>query len=176
MYKELNQYQVVGRSRPTAANPKPSLYRMKIFAPNELVAKSRFWYFIGKVVNLKKGTGQIIGVNQIFEKHPNKVKNFGIWLRYDSRTQTVNMYKEYRDTTASGAVTQAYLEMAARHRARSSVIQIIKVAEIKSSECRRTHITQMHDPNIKFPLPHRALRHPKSHRGKYQAKRPSSFY
>lgn len=43
---------------------------------------------------------------QVHEKTPLKVKNFGIWLRYDSRSGTHNMYREYRDLTTSGAVTQ----------------------------------------------------------------------
>ena len=43
---------------------------------------------------------------QIFEKKPEQIKNFGIWLRYDSRSGTHNMYREYRDLTTGGAVTQ----------------------------------------------------------------------
>lgn len=43
---------------------------------------------------------------QVFEKSPLRVKNFGIWLRYDSRSGTHNMYREYRDLTTAGAVTQ----------------------------------------------------------------------
>jgi len=42
----LSEYQVVGRHLPTEAEPVPRLYRMRIFAPNEVVAKSRFWYFL----------------------------------------------------------------------------------------------------------------------------------
>jgi len=45
---------------------------------------------------------------QIFEKRPTTVKNFGIWVRYQSRTGYHNMYKEYRDTTLNGAVSQLY--------------------------------------------------------------------
>ena len=47
-----------------------------------------------------------VGSVQVHEKTPLKVKNFGIWLRYDSRSGTHNMYREYRDLTTSGAVTQ----------------------------------------------------------------------
>lgn len=43
---------------------------------------------------------------QVFEKSPLRVKNFGVWLRYDSRSGTHNMYREYRDLTTAGAVTQ----------------------------------------------------------------------
>ena len=45
---------------------------------------------------------------QIFEKRPTTIKNFGIWVRYQSRTGYHNMYKEYRDTTLNGAVEQLY--------------------------------------------------------------------
>lgn len=36
------------------------------------------------------------------------MKNFGIWLRYQSRTGYHNSYKEYRDVTLNGAVEQMY--------------------------------------------------------------------
>jgi hypothetical protein len=42
----LQEYQVVGRHLPTATDENPKLYRMRIFAINEVVAKSRFWYFL----------------------------------------------------------------------------------------------------------------------------------
>ncbi len=45
---------------------------------------------------------------QIFEKHPTTIKNYGIWVRYMSRTGFHNAYKEYRDVTLNGAVEQMY--------------------------------------------------------------------
>ncbi len=47
-------------------------------------------------------------ITQIFEKYPTKIKNYGIWVRYQSRTGYHNAYKEYRDTTLNGAVQQLY--------------------------------------------------------------------
>jgi large subunit ribosomal protein L18Ae len=38
-----HQYQVVGRHTPTDAEPEPPLYRMKLWATNEVSAKSKFW-------------------------------------------------------------------------------------------------------------------------------------
>ena len=43
---------------------------------------------------------------QITEKYPTTIKNFGVWVRYQSRTGYHNMYKEYRDVTLNGAVEQ----------------------------------------------------------------------
>jgi ribosomal protein L20A (L18A) len=63
-------------------------------------------------------------VGQISEKHPLKVKNFGIWIRYDSRSGTHNMYKEYRETSRAAAVEALYADMAARHRARFRSIHV----------------------------------------------------
>lgn len=61
---------------------------------------------------------------QIHEKRPQKVKNFGIWIRYDSRSGTHNMYKEYREMSRCEAVQALYQDMAARHRARFRSIHV----------------------------------------------------
>ena len=53
-----------------------------------------------------------------------KIKNFGIWLRYDSRSGTHNMYKEFRELSRADAVKALYQDMAARHRARFRSIHV----------------------------------------------------
>ena len=99
---------------------------MRIFATDQIVAKSRFWYFLRQLRKFKKTTGEIVSVEEIRERKPLKIKNFGVWLRYDSRSGTHNMYREYRDLTVSAAITQCYRDMGARHRARAHSIQIIR--------------------------------------------------
>lgn len=81
---------------------------------------------------------------KIYDKKPTKIKNFAIWLRYDSRSGSHNMYREYRDLTTAGAVTQLYRDMGARHRARAHSIQVMRVEEIDAKKCRRPNITQFH--------------------------------
>ena len=61
----LNEYQVIGRHLPTETNETPKLYRMRIFAPNTVVAKSRFWYFLMKLRKVKKSNGEIITINLV---------------------------------------------------------------------------------------------------------------
>ena len=109
---------------PSEKDPNPPLFKMIIFAPDHIVAKSRFWYFLRQLRKFKKATGEIVSVKRKYEKTPLKIKNFGIWLRYDSRSGTHNMYREYRDLTIGGAVTQCYGDMASRHRARAHSIQV----------------------------------------------------
>lgn len=61
----LTEYQVIGRHLPNEANPTPKLYRMRIFAPNTVVAKSRFWYFMAQLRKLKKANGEIVSLNVV---------------------------------------------------------------------------------------------------------------
>merc|ERR1712216_241526 len=168
-----HQYEVVGRHRPTTRDTNPKAYRIKLFSKNDTNARSRFWYFIRRIVKMKKSNGEILSVREIFEKKPEKVSNYGIQLRYDSRSNTTNMYKEYRALTANHAVEQMYQEMAGRHRARFSSIHVIKVAEIKAADCLRSNTKQFLDANVKFPLPHRVMRAAaKGHRKGVKAARP----
>lgn len=169
----IHEYQVIGRHLPSEAHPEPKLYRMRIFAPNEVVAKSRFWYFLTRLRRIKKSNGEVVSINEIFEKRPTTVKNFGIWIRYDSRSGTHNMYKEYRELTRADAVESLYNDMAARHRSRFRSVHILKVVELeKTADVKRPYIKQLTAKNLKFPLPHRIQKSKKI----FLAQRPSTFY
>ena len=38
---------------------------MRLFAPNPVTAKSRYWYFMHRLEKMKKGTGEILAVNEV---------------------------------------------------------------------------------------------------------------
>eukprot|EP00164_Ancoracysta_twista_P000405 GFYU01000551.1.p1 GENE.GFYU01000551.1~~GFYU01000551.1.p1 ORF type:complete len:190 (-),score=62.45 GFYU01000551.1:171-704(-) len=176
MTRQIRQYQVVGRAKPTEAMPVPPIFRMRIFAPSHVIAKSRFWYTLRNQHKLKKASGDILDVNEVFERYPEKVNNYGIWIRYDSRTGTHNIYKEYRDTHLCNAVTRMYAEMAGSHRARFSSIQIIKTGIIKSSDCTKPTTKQFHKVGIKFATPHRVQKlADKKFKTTFKAARPSTW-
>ncbi|KAK9808494.1 hypothetical protein WJX73_000888 [Symbiochloris irregularis] len=171
---KFHQYQVAGRHLPTEKEPEPTIYRMKLWATDPVRAKSKFWYFLRKLRKVKKTHGQVLSINEIFERRPTTIKNFGIWVRYQSRTGYHNMYKEYRDTILNGAVEQLYQEMGSRHRARAPVIQIIKTATVPAAMCKRDNTKQFHDSKIKFPLTRRVLRpSSRQHKTVFKAARPN---
>ncbi|CAK9037201.1 unnamed protein product [Durusdinium trenchii] len=160
----MHQYQIVGRAAPTNKNPTPKIYRMRIFARNVVLAKSRFWYFMKRLNKAKKSGGELLSVNELHDTSPTKVKNYGIWLRYDSRTNTHNMYKEYRNVNINGAVGQLYQEMAGRHRADPGSIQIIHATTVPDDKCRRDHVLDgrvasvyRSDAHLARPLGQRSL-------------------
>lgn len=135
---QMHQYQIVGRRKPSEKNPNPEVFRMKLFAPNTVVARSRFWYYLSLLKKIKRINGEIVEVrevssrrcaartdcfcllliavlhSQLFEKKPTSIKNYGFWLRYDSRSGTHNMYKEFRDVSLTAAVEKMCKHSAAR--------------------------------------------------------------
>ena len=62
---QMKEYKIIGRHLPTERDPKPALYRMRIFAKNKVVAKSRFWYFLSQLKKVKKANGEIVCCEQV---------------------------------------------------------------------------------------------------------------
>ena len=188
MGRTMKLYQVVGRKAPkpdstVAEEVNPPAYRIKIFAPNEMMAKSRFWYFMHQMRKMKKTTGEILDVNEIVETNSRYIKNFGIWIKYNSRSGTHNMYREYRSTSLVSAIQTMYDDMAGRHRARNKSIQIVRTAVVKDGDCKRVTTTQFHVNKesgrvpLRFPLPHRVPRGAtKGLRPTFSATRPTTYY
>ena len=176
----LRQYQVVGRKAPTDDHPNPEAYRMLLFAPNPVIAKSKFWYYMHQFRKMKKTTGEIMDCIEIKEKNARIVKNYGIWLRYASRSGTHNMYREFRDVTLCGAVSQLYDEMAGRHRTRPRSIQIIRTGIIEAKDLKRSNPMQFAKAAVKFPLSHRVMSGKREQKAlsdrTYSTVRPTTFF
>ena len=168
---------MLGRKLPTEQEPSPKVYAIRLFARNKVIAKSKFWYHLRRQLKTKSAQGQILAVNEIFERRPSHVKTFGIVLRYESRTGNHNMYKEYRDVSLNGAVSQLHSEMAGNHRASPDTISIIRTAVLnKKEEIRRPRSIQFRDSKLRFPIlraVHRASQ--RRFRKVFKASRPNIF-
>ena len=88
------EYLVIGRRLPTENVAEPPLYRMRIFAPNETVAKSRFFYFLRQLRKMKAATSEIVAIHAVsvievihgarYVGQPfNLSSGFWCWLRSD---------------------------------------------------------------------------------------------
>jgi len=149
---------------------------MRVFAPDAVLARSKFWYHMKRQHKVRKIQGEIVSTSEIFEKKPGSIKNYGIVLRYLTRTVTVNMYKEYRDTTLNGAVSQLYMEMSGRHSARHESIQIIRTSVVPQADVRRAQIGQFNQKSIRFPKTHNKKRAPNAAlKSTFKAERPTLF-
>mmetsp|Transcript_23862 Transcript_23862/g.3978 ORF Transcript_23862/g.3978 Transcript_23862/m.3978 type:complete len:107 (+) Transcript_23862:55-375(+) len=105
---KIKQWVVAGRKVPSEKDPNPTIYRMRIFASDEVIAKSRFWYFVKRMLKIKQVQGEVVSIKEVKEKKTNVAKTYGIIIRYESRTGIHNMYREYRDTSLCGAVGRLY--------------------------------------------------------------------
>ena len=63
--KKVRQYLLVGRGKPTEKDPQPKVYRMRLFTPNSVVAKSRFWSFMRKQKKIKHSNGELIAIHEV---------------------------------------------------------------------------------------------------------------
>jgi large subunit ribosomal protein L18Ae len=167
----------MGRKLPTEQDPNPKVYALRLFAQNEVVAKSKFWYHLRRQLKTKAAQGQILSVNKIFERRPNHVKTFGIVLRYQSRTGIHNMYKEYRDISLNGAVSQLHMDMAGNHRASRDTISIVRTAVLnKKDDIRRPKSHLFRENNIQFPIIRTTPRAShKRYRSIFKATKPRTF-
>merc|ERR1712216_81857 len=69
---QMKQFEVVGHrtggaigASATVKDGQEAVYRMHLFAPNETVARSRFWYFVSQFKKLKRTNGEILSCKQI---------------------------------------------------------------------------------------------------------------
>jgi large subunit ribosomal protein L18Ae len=61
----VHQFLVVGRGHPTEQNPTPKIFKMRIFADDNVRAKSKFWYFLKRMNKIKKTNGEILSVHEV---------------------------------------------------------------------------------------------------------------
>jgi large subunit ribosomal protein L18Ae len=76
---KIRNFLVVGRGKPELhAKSKerklaePRIYKMRIFAPDSVTAKSRFWYYLAKLNKVKKSRGEVLSCTEVLL---NKLKN-----------------------------------------------------------------------------------------------------
>lgn len=173
---KIRQYVVAGRKLPSEKDPEPTIYRMRIFATNEVSAKSNFWYYIKKMCKVKRAAGEILAVEEVKEKKTNYAKTYGLLIRYDNIHGVQNMYREYRETSLCGAVGRMYQDMAGRHRAEPNLLHIVHASIIKNAEkVKRKYTVQFYNSKIAFPLLHAKVRPPsRDLRRTFVASRPTT--
>ena len=74
---QLKEFEIIGRALPTEKNSSPPLYKMRIFAPDEVIGKSKYWYFVSKLKKIKKSTGEIVSCRRVCIIHSNSLNYMG---------------------------------------------------------------------------------------------------
>lgn len=50
---------------PSEKDPNPTLYRIRVFAKNTVLAKSKFWYYMKRQHKVRKIQGEVVSVNEV---------------------------------------------------------------------------------------------------------------
>lgn len=173
LQQKVRQYIIAARKLPTKDEPNPKVIQMRIFAPNQVRAQSRFWYQMKRLNKLKKANGEFIYCREVYEKRISAVKTYGIVIKYESRRAYHNMYREFRDVSLSGAVSQLYSYMTGNHRANPETIHIIRTIVVPSYEqTRRPRNYQLSARGIKFPIIKTLPKQSRRYRTVFRANRP----
>jgi len=123
---------------------------------------------------VRKIQGEIVSTSEIFEKNSNNIKNYGIVFRYQTRTDTVNMYKEYRANTLTGAVSQLYMDLSGKHSARAETVQIVRTSVLSNKEIKRAAVISFTNRGVRFPKVDKRKRAPTlALRTTFKANRPT---
>eukprot|EP01105_Mastigella_eilhardi_P005221 TRINITY_DN16981_c0_g1_i1.p2 TRINITY_DN16981_c0_g1~~TRINITY_DN16981_c0_g1_i1.p2 ORF type:complete len:211 (+),score=65.45 TRINITY_DN16981_c0_g1_i1:64-633(+) len=187
----LREYVIVGRKIPSPVhkvkkgvvpdmrkkNEAPTVYRMRIFAKDKVIARNRYWYFLNKLKKIKRTHGEILAIHELHEEKPNSIKTFGILLRYNSSKGVHNIYKEYRELSRCDAITHMYRDMASQYRVKAHNVQVVECKALASKDVRRKTNKQFMNNKIRFPRVHQIVRPPtKQMRSTFVARRPTTVF
>ena len=90
LFFQLKEFEIIGRALPTEKNSSPPLYKMRIFAPDEVIGKSKYWYFVSKLKKIKKSTGEIVSCRRVCIIHANSLNYMGrTWNSWFGGIQTL---------------------------------------------------------------------------------------
>jgi len=173
LQQKVRQYIIAARRLPSEADQNPKVIQMRIFAPNAVRAQSRFWYQMKRLNKLKKANGEFIFCREVYEKGISAVHTYGIVIKYESRRAYHNMYREFRDVSLAGAVSQLYSYMSGNHRANPETIHIIRTTVVQSyKDTRRPRNYQLSAPRVKFPIIKTLPKQSRRFRTTFKANRP----
>ncbi|KAH0574005.1 60S ribosomal protein L18a [Spironucleus salmonicida] len=150
----MNQYEICGRQLKNAPVDAP-VFKMTIFATNDIIAESRFWYFLNSLQRIKKSNGQLVSIKKVTEDD-STVRTYGITIRYRTQVGHQNQYREIRETTAARAMEKLFSVMAGQYHIRYQDVQIIKFDIVKNEDVRRPIVMDVipgdHNGNkVEFP-------------------------
>ena len=170
------QFLIYGRALPTDATPNPKVCVAKVFAKNEAFARSHFWKLNLRDHKLKKSRGEILKIQEIHARNATVSKNFGIFLKYRSRTGIHNLFKEFRDVSLNGAVNQMYNEMGGNYKVNAEKVQVINTVELQKEQLKLRNPRCLQWENtekISYPIWRKTIRKTDTkYSNSFAAKRP----
>ncbi len=148
----IKEFRVYGSKTPSATEPSPQVFVSTVFAPNSVVAESRYFKLMNKEYKIKATKGVIIKIEEVEQENDFVMKNYGIKFLYRSRTGLLNGYKETRHINRVLAVTSFYNEFGSKHKLNSHEIYIISINELADDDVTKSRVLSFVGKDVKFPI------------------------
>lgn len=147
----LKEYEVYVSKTPSAEEADPQVFKTTVFAPNEIIAKSKTFNLLRKQYKIKSTQGTILKMAEVPQYTDVKVRTFKITAAYRSKSAIHSLQKEVRDVTKALAVERLYQDLRSRHRAQTATITIIQVEEMEEKDITSKDLLQIAG-EPKYPL------------------------
>ena len=151
-HTKICEFKIQGSKKPSTQDPNPQLFVANIFAPNSVVAESKFWRIMNKQYKIKQSNG-IVARNEVVEQDNDYVvKNYGIRFTYRTRTGLLNGYKEVRHINKTLAVESLFNEFGSKHKLNQDEFNIVEIKQLNDNEVTKTKILNYVGKDVKFPI------------------------
>lgn len=151
-YTNIKEFRIFGCKKPTEDEPKPQVFASNIFAPNSVVAQSKFFKITNKQYKIKSSNGVIIKTEEVEQDNDFVMKNYGIRFTYRSRSGLLNGYKEIRHVNRVLAVASLYNEFGSKHKVKNNEFYIVEIKQLADDEVTKSRILSFVGKDVKFPI------------------------
>merc|ERR1711964_336670 len=132
----------------------PTVYKFEVFAPNFVVAKSKFWTLMRDKNKVKATKGDILSCKVVKDKKI-AARNYSVNVAYYSQAcGYTQMTKQFRDVS----------------RARAANIDVVGVKSVDYNSVVRPFVQQFDNNKLAFPLFHRRVQPNRADRAIFKAK------
>lgn len=151
-HTKINEFKIQGSKKPTQQDPNPQLFVANIFAPNSVIAESKFWKILNKQYKIKQSNGMIARNEIVEQDNDYTVKNYGIRFTYRTRTGLLNGYKEIRHINRVLAVESLFNEFGSKHKLNQDEFNIVEIKQLSDEEVTKAKILSYVGKDVKFPI------------------------
>lgn len=146
------EFRIYGCKKPSAGEEHPQIFVSTVFAPNQVVAQSKFFKITNKQYKIKATNGVIVRIEEVEQDNDYVIKNYGIKFSYRTRSGLLNGYKEIRHINRALAVAGLCSEFGSRHKIKSSDIYIIDIKQLADDEVTKSKILSYVGKDVRFPI------------------------
>lgn len=148
----VKEFKVYGCKKPSEKEPQPQLFTATIFAPNSVVAQSKFFKIMTKQYKIKASNGLIAKIEEVEQDNDFVVKNYGIRFTYRTVTGLCNAYKEIRHINKTLAIESLYNEFGSKHKLNHHEFYIVEVKQLSDDEVTKSRVLSYVGKDVKFPI------------------------